>query len=47
VGVITAHFLINRQAAVLPAGSSLTFGLKQPMQLTPLTNTAQSSTAQR
>jgi hypothetical protein len=40
VGVITAHFLINRQAAVLPAGSSLTFGLKQPMQLTPLTNTA-------
>jgi hypothetical protein len=41
VGVITAHFLINRQAAVLPAGSSLTFGLKQPMQLTPLTNTAQ------
>jgi hypothetical protein len=41
VGVITAHFLINRQAAVLPAGSALTFGLKQPMQLTPLTNTAQ------
>ena len=41
VGVITAHFLINRQAAVLPAGSSLTFGLKQPMQLTPLTATAQ------
>jgi hypothetical protein len=41
VGVITAHFLINRQAAVLPAGSSLTFGLKQPMQLTPLTSTAQ------
>ena len=40
-GVITAHFLINRQAAVLPAGSSLTFGLKQPMQLTPLTSTAQ------
>jgi hypothetical protein len=40
VGVITAHFLINRQAAVLPAGSLLTFGLKQPMQLTPLTNTA-------
>jgi hypothetical protein len=41
VGVITAHFLINRQAAVLPAGSSLTFGLKQSMQLTPLTSTAQ------
>lgn len=41
VGVITAHFLINRQVAVLPAGSSLTFGLKQPMQLTPITNTAQ------
>ena len=41
VGVITAHFLINRQAAVLPAGSSLTFGLKQQMQLTPLTSTAQ------
>jgi hypothetical protein len=40
VGVITAHFLINRQVAVLPAGSSLTFGLKQPMQLTPLTTTA-------
>lgn len=40
VGVITAHFLVNRQAAVLPAGSSLTFGLKQPMQLTPLTTTA-------
>ena len=41
VGVITAHFLINRQAAVLPAGSALTLGLKQPMQLTPLTSTAQ------
>jgi hypothetical protein len=41
VGVITAHFLINRQVAVLPAGSALTFGLKQPMQLTPLTSTAQ------
>lgn len=40
VGVITAHFLINRQAAVLPAGSSLTFGLSKPMQLTPITNTA-------
>jgi hypothetical protein len=40
VGVITAHFLINRQVAVLPAGSSLTFGLKQPMRLTPLTTSA-------
>jgi hypothetical protein len=40
VGVITAHFLINRQVAVLPAGSSLTFGLTQPMQLTPLTSRA-------
>ena len=40
VGVITAHFLINRQVAVLPAGTSLTFGLKQPMRLTPLTTTA-------
>ena len=40
VGVITAHFLVNRQVAVLPAGSSLTFGLKQPMQLSPLTTTA-------
>jgi hypothetical protein len=40
VGVITAHFLVNRQAAVLPAGSSVTFGLKQPMRLAPLTATA-------
>jgi hypothetical protein len=40
VGVITAHFLVNRQVAVLPAGSSLTFGLSKPMQLTPLTSTA-------
>jgi hypothetical protein len=40
VGVITAHFLINRQVAVLPAGSSITFGLKQPMRLAPLTTTA-------
>ena len=40
VGVITAHFLVNRQVAVLPAGSSLTFGLTKPMQLTPLTSTA-------
>jgi hypothetical protein len=40
VGVITAHFLINRQAVHLPAGSSLTFGLSRPMQLTPVTTTA-------
>jgi hypothetical protein len=40
VGVITAHFLVNRQVAVLPAGSKLTFGLSKPMQLTPLTSTA-------
>jgi hypothetical protein len=40
VGVVTAHFLINRQVAVLPAGSSVTFGLKQPMQLAALTTTA-------
>lgn len=40
LGVITAHFLINRQVAVLPAGSSLTFGLTRPMQLTPLASTA-------
>jgi hypothetical protein len=40
VGVITAHLLVNRQSAVLPAGSSLTFGLTQPMQLTPLTSRA-------
>jgi hypothetical protein len=40
VGVITTHFLINRQVAVLPAGSSLTFGLTRPMQLTPLTSRA-------
>jgi hypothetical protein len=40
VGVITAHFLVNRQAAVLPEGSALTFGLTQPMRLTPITNTA-------
>jgi hypothetical protein len=40
VGVVTVHFLVNRQVAVLPAGSPLTFGLKQSMQLTPLTTTA-------
>ena len=40
VGVITAHLLVNRHAAVLPAGTSLTFGLTQPMQITPLTSRA-------
>lgn len=40
VGVITAHFLVNRQVAVLPEGSALTFGLTRPMELTPITNTA-------
>jgi hypothetical protein len=40
VGVITAHLLINRQVADLPAGASLTFGLKHAMQLNPLTTTA-------
>jgi hypothetical protein len=40
VGVITAHFLINRQVAVLPSGTTLTFGLTQPMQLTPLASRA-------
>ena len=40
VGVITAHFLINRQVVDLPSGSSLTFGLSRPMQLTPITTTA-------
>jgi len=39
-GVITAHFLVNRQVAVLPNGSSITFALNRPMQVTPLTNTA-------
>lgn len=40
VGVITTHFLVNRQTAELPAGSSLTFGLTRPMQITPLTSRA-------
>lgn len=40
IGVITAHFLINPQAAVLPEGSSLTFGLTRPMELAPITTTA-------
>lgn len=39
-GLATTHVLLNRQAAVLPAGSELTFGLAQPMRLTPITNTA-------
>jgi hypothetical protein len=39
-GLATTHVLLNRQAAVLPAGSALTFGLTQPMRLTPITNTA-------
>jgi hypothetical protein len=39
-GLATTHVLLNRQAAVLPAGSSVTFGLTQPMRLTPITNTA-------
>lgn len=40
VGVITAHFLVNRQAVDLPEGSSVIFGLTRPMQLTPITTTA-------
>jgi hypothetical protein len=40
VGVITAHFLVNRQAVDLPEGSSIIFGLTRPMQLTPITTTA-------
>jgi hypothetical protein len=39
-GLATTHVLLNRQAAVLPVGSALTFGLTQPMRLTPITNTA-------
>jgi type IV secretory pathway VirB10-like protein len=45
VGVITAHFLINRQAVDLPAGSSVTFGLTRSMQLTPITTTASNEAA--
>lgn len=40
VGVITAHFLVNRQAVDLPAGSSVIFGLTRSMQLTPITTRA-------
>ena len=40
VGVVTAHVLLEKHAAVLAAGSDITFGLTQPMLLTPLTNTA-------
>jgi hypothetical protein len=40
VGVITAHFLVNRQAVDLPEGASVTFGLTREMQLTPITATA-------
>jgi hypothetical protein len=40
VGVITAHFLVNRQVVDLPEGSSVIFGLTRPMQLTPITATA-------
>ncbi len=39
-GLTTTHILRNREAAVLPAGSELTFGLTRPMQLTPVTTTA-------
>ena len=39
-GAVTAHLLLQEHAAVLPAGSAITFGLMQPMRLTPLTNTA-------
>jgi hypothetical protein len=39
-GVITAHVLLENHAAVLPAESAITFGLTQPMMLTPITNSA-------
>ena len=39
-GLVTAHLLLQEHAAILPAGSSITFGLTQPMRLTPLTTTA-------
>lgn len=39
-GLVTAHLLLQEHAAILPAGSAITFGLTQPMRLTPLTNTA-------
>jgi len=40
LGVVTAHTLLKNSAAVLPAGSEITFGLTQPMLLTPITSTA-------
>ncbi len=40
LGVVTAHTLLKNHAAVLPAGSEITFGLTQPMLLTPTTTTA-------
>lgn len=40
VGVITAHWLLQHNAAVLPAQSEITFGLIQPMILTPITTAA-------
>lgn len=39
-GLTTTHLMLNRESAVLPAGSELTFGLTRPMQLTPVTTTA-------
>ncbi len=39
-GVITAHWLLENHAAVLPAASDITFGLTQPMILTPITTSA-------
>jgi hypothetical protein len=40
VGLVTAHTLLKNNAAVLPSGSEITFGLTQPMALTPITTTA-------
>ena len=40
VGLVTAHTLLKNHAAVLPAGSNITFGLTQPMMLTPVSTTA-------
>ncbi len=37
LGVVTAHWLRENHAAVLPANSDITFGLTQPMMLTPAT----------
>jgi hypothetical protein len=41
LGIVTAHVLLQPNAAVLPAGSNITFGLTQPMQLSPITASAQ------